>query len=166
MTREQLLTYARNIQAMIANPQVSHRISKLASMRVSALQDEFPQFFWKVLGDATPVRVQDEMQRGDHINWARYHKIVALVKCSSMKPDEGVLSVASALRKSGFSRTRLDHLANPLDREDFREALVQTASEMTSSGIAFSLDEMAELLLLEGPSREDALEKFRRELDM
>jgi hypothetical protein len=166
MTREQLLNYARNVQAMIANPEVVHRIGKLASMPVTALQKGFPTFFWSVLGHAVPVPVQDEMERGDRINWARYVKVVALAKCNSTKPDEEVLSLASALRKSGFSKMRLDHLAEPVDSEDFRETLVRTASEMTRRGIAFSLDEMAELLLLEGPSHKDALEKFRRELDM
>lgn len=150
---------------MIADPKVSHRIGALASMPMHGLQARPPTFLWAVLGHSIPVPVQDEMTGNDRANWAAYVKIVAFVKCSGLQPNGQLLSIGPALQKGGFSQMRLHHLLTPPSRSDFRETLVMTASQMSDMGAAFSMDEMAELLLLESPDREEMLKKLRRDLN-
>jgi hypothetical protein len=106
VTRDQLLTSARKIQAIIADPRVSERVGALAAMHVHSLHKKPPSFFWSVLGHATPVSVQDEMTATERLNWMGFVKIVALVRCSSVKPEREATSIASALLKGGFSRIR------------------------------------------------------------
>jgi hypothetical protein len=159
VTKHDIVETAQALCNLMAIPRHSQHSSTLAGLDVFGLRSKYPSAFWDVLGNAISPDVQEEVESRIQ-DWAALVKIIAVCYSAQLLPTALGQSLGSALRVARINRIQLLTLVGAPTREDFRLFLVRCVHELTKARIAFPIDEVAELLLLDGADREQAHKKL------
>lgn len=159
LTKHDIVKTAQALCNLMAIRRHSQHASTLAGLEVFDLRGKYPSAFWDVLGHAISPDVQEDIESKIQ-DWVALVKIIAVAYLAQMLPTASSQSLGSALRMARINRIQLLTLVGAPTREDFRLFLVRCIGELTKARIAFPIDEVAELLLLDGADREQAHKKL------
>ena len=161
-TRRQTIQAAvRRIVALVANQAVipPAQFAQIEGFDTHSIGPRVPVAFWKVLGHAIPSYAQGDLESRDRMAWLTVVKAAAIASRIAGRPA----SLGHALQEAGYSLIRYSHLMDAIDAEDRRQALDTAMAELLGRGIAFRVDDVAFLLLLEDADLDAELEKIDRD---
>jgi len=158
-TKHEIVKTGRTLCDLMVTPKHTQHLSRLAGLDLFDIHGKYPTAFWDILGHAVSPDVQEDVESKIQ-DWVALVKIIAAAYSAQMLLTASGQSLGSALRMAGINRVQLLRLVGASTREDFRLQLVHCVGELIKARIAFPIDEVAELLLLDGADREQAHKKL------